>query len=63
VVINGLSGEEMATYFEEFAPIRFDEFINRLEGRATGTVRVSLGIASTFADAERFVAFARTLLS
>lgn len=60
--INGLSGEEMAAYFREFGPIDFDEFINRLAGRATGAVRVSLGIASTFADAERFVAFARTLL-
>jgi molybdenum cofactor sulfurtransferase len=62
-VINGLSGEEMAAYFRELGPISFDEFINRLAGRATGAVRVSLGIASTFADAQRFLAFARTLLS
>ncbi len=62
-VINGLTGEEMATYFREFGPISFDDFINRLAGRATGAVRVSLGIASTFADARRFIEFARTLLS
>jgi len=62
-VINGLSGEEMAAYFQTFGPISFDAFINRLAGRATGAVRVSLGIASTFADAQRFLAFAGTLLS
>jgi selenocysteine lyase/cysteine desulfurase len=62
-VINGLSGEEMTAYFHTFGPISFDAFINRLAGRATGAVRVSLGIASTFADAQRFLAFARTLLS
>jgi molybdenum cofactor sulfurtransferase len=62
-VINGLSGEEMAAYFREFGPISFDDFINRLAGRATGAVRASLGIASTFADAQRLLAFARTLLS
>lgn len=60
--INGLSGEEMAAYFQSFGPISFDDFIERLGGRATGAVRVSLGIASTFADAARFVEFARTLL-
>jgi selenocysteine lyase/cysteine desulfurase len=61
-VINGLTGEDMAAYFREFGPISFDDFINRLAGRATGAVRVSLGIASTFADAQQFMAFARTML-
>ncbi|MBX0331147.1 aminotransferase class V-fold PLP-dependent enzyme [Oscillochloris sp. ZM17-4] len=61
-VINGLTGEDMAAYFREFGPISFDDFINKLAGRATGAVRVSLGIASTFADAQRFMAFARTML-
>ncbi|NNJ13610.1 aminotransferase class V-fold PLP-dependent enzyme [Chloroflexales bacterium ZM16-3] len=61
-VINGLTGEDMAAYFREFGPISFDDFINKLAGRATGAVRVSFGIASTFADAQRFMAFARTML-
>lgn len=62
-VINGLTGEEMAAYFREFGPISFDDFINKLAGRATGAVRVSLGIASTFDDARRFIDFARTMLA
>lgn len=61
-MINGLSGEEMAAYFRAFGPVSFDDFIDRLTGRATGAVRVSLGIASTFGDVERFLDFARTLL-
>jgi selenocysteine lyase/cysteine desulfurase len=62
-VINGLTGEEMAAFFREFGPISFDDFINRLSGRATGAVRVSIGIASTFADAQRFITFARTMIA
>lgn len=52
----------MAAYFRAFGPVSFDDFIDRLTGRATGAVRVSLGIASTFGDVERFLDFARTLL-
>jgi molybdenum cofactor sulfurtransferase len=61
-VINGLSGEDMAAYFCEFGPLSFDDFINRLAGRATGAVRVSLGIASTVGDVERFLGFVRGYL-
>ena len=36
--------------------------ITVMDGKASGAVRISLGIASNFDDAARFVAFARTLL-
>ena len=36
----------------------YDEFRNCVQGKGSGAVRVSLGIASNFADAEAFVAFA-----
>jgi selenocysteine lyase/cysteine desulfurase len=39
---------------------RFLQFITHRGGKSAGAIRVSFGIASTFADAERFLEFART---
>lgn len=40
---------------------RFLQVITHRGGKSAGAIRVSFGIASNLADAERFVAFARTL--
>ncbi|MCP4200870.1 MAG: aminotransferase class V-fold PLP-dependent enzyme [bacterium] len=37
----------------------YDDFRNCVQGKGSGAVRVSLGIASNFADAEAFIEFAR----
>lgn len=37
----------------------YDDFRNCVQGKGSGAVRVSLGIASNFADAQAFVEFAR----
>ena len=37
---------------------RFLQFMQQHNGKSTGAVRVSLGLASNFADVERFLAFA-----
>ena len=37
-----------------------DDFRHCIDGKSTGAVRVSCGIASNFADAYRFVEFAST---
>jgi molybdenum cofactor sulfurtransferase len=39
-----------------------DDFRRCIDGRSTGAVRISLGLASNFADAYRFVQFAETFL-
>jgi selenocysteine lyase/cysteine desulfurase len=61
-VINGLTAEDMAPHFRNHDRMTFEEFITVMDGKAAGAVRVSLGIASNFEDAARFVAFAGTLL-
>ena len=40
-----------------------DDFQMCVDGKSTGAVRVSVGIASNFADVQKFVEFAREFLS
>jgi molybdenum cofactor sulfurtransferase len=59
-----LSRSELTTCFsqpEVEASHRFtlDDFRRCVDGKSTGAVRISLGLASNFADAYRFVEFAR----
>jgi hypothetical protein len=51
--------------FQREERMTFEQFIvamSQKDVEAVGAVRVSLGIASNFADAYRFMAFATTLL-
>ncbi|HEY3382226.1 MAG TPA: aminotransferase class V-fold PLP-dependent enzyme [Vicinamibacterales bacterium] len=60
----GLSPEEMSSCFIRLSDrITYDEFRRCIDGKSTGAVRVSLGIASNFADVRSFVEFARTFLA
>ncbi len=59
----GISGGEIATCFRNSATrLTYDEFRRCIDGKSTGAVRVSLGWASSFADVEAFLGFARDLL-
>ncbi len=66
-VAHGISAEEMAPCFtrsSRLAQHGYTELLDRLEqttGKQPSTHRVSLGIASNFADVWRFVAWLRTL--
>jgi molybdenum cofactor sulfurtransferase len=62
---HGLTEAELASCFQRAERMTFEEFINVMSGRvhdAVGAVRVSVGIATTFADVHRLVEFARTFL-
>jgi selenocysteine lyase/cysteine desulfurase len=48
---------------EETSRFTVDDFRLCVDGKSTGAVRVSFGIASNFADACRFVEFAREFLA
>jgi molybdenum cofactor sulfurtransferase len=59
----GLSAGELGACFATHADrLTLDEFRRCIDAKSTGAVRVSLGLASTFSDVYRFVAFARTFL-
>ncbi len=60
----GISAEEMRSCFLRSADrITYDEFRRCIDGKSTGAVRISLGVASTFADVWAFADFARSFLS
>jgi molybdenum cofactor sulfurtransferase len=62
----GISGDELTNCFVQFQDfehrVTFDDFRRCIDAKSTGAVRVSVGVASTFVDAYRFVAFARSFL-
>jgi selenocysteine lyase/cysteine desulfurase len=59
----GLSSDEMTTCFaRSHERMTYDEFRRCIDGKSTGAVRLSLGLASNFADAAAFLAFAETFL-
>ncbi len=61
-VINALSEADLAPYFHHADRMTFEQFIEAMDGRASGAVRVSVGLATTFGDVHRFMAFARSFL-
>jgi selenocysteine lyase/cysteine desulfurase len=50
---------DMAVLFVDKAARTYEQYIDDIHDRLSGVVRVSLGIASNFADVHRFVEFAR----
>ena len=59
----GISADEMKSCFIRLSDrLTYDEFRRCIDGKSTGAVRISLGVASTFADVSAFVDFARTFL-
>jgi molybdenum cofactor sulfurtransferase len=59
----GLSpGEISACFARGQARMSYEEFRRCIDDKSSGAVRVSLGLASNFADVEAFVSYARTFL-
>ena len=61
----GLSPEQIGQYFRDEEGMSFDELRSRIRasyGMEVGAVRVSVGLASNFADVFRFVRFLRGFL-
>jgi len=60
----GISPEEMTSCFARSSDrITYDDFRRCIDGKGTGAVRISFGLASNFADAWTFVEFARQFLA
>jgi hypothetical protein len=52
----------MADAFRNKDRLDLDEFVQIIDGKTTGAVRASLGLASTFEDVYRFAQFAGTFV-
>jgi molybdenum cofactor sulfurtransferase len=55
---HGLTAAELAPCFRAPEPMTVAQFLRALDGKNPGAVRVSLGLASNFADVYAFVQFA-----
>jgi molybdenum cofactor sulfurtransferase len=61
----GITGTELSSCFhqpEHETHLTIEDFRLCIDGKSTGAVRVSLGLASNLADVEAFVAFATTFV-
>jgi selenocysteine lyase/cysteine desulfurase len=60
----GISPDEIRSCFVRLSDrITYDEFRRCIDGKSTGALRVSLGLATTLADARAFVDFCSSLLA
>ena len=55
----GLDRSELVTCFSTGERMTFDDFRRCIDGKSTGAVRISLGLASNFSDVYTFVQFAK----
>ena len=61
----GITGTELSSCFhqpEHETHLTIDDFRLCIDGKSTGAVRISLGLASNLADVDTFVAFATTFV-
>jgi selenocysteine lyase/cysteine desulfurase len=65
-IAHNITRDEMAECFKSDEPISFDQFTamiqNNSNGKSASTVRISVGLASSFADVYRLIGFARGFL-
>ncbi len=58
----GISADELTSCFVRHDRLTLDEFRRCIDDKSTGAVRISVGLATTFADVYTCIAFARTFL-
>jgi molybdenum cofactor sulfurtransferase len=64
-VAHGLTRAEMSTCFSDDSRMSFNQFLTCLQsidGKSAGAIRISVGLASNFADVYKFVQFASGFL-
>jgi molybdenum cofactor sulfurtransferase len=58
----GFSKEDLEVCFQDKDHHTFEQFLQRIEGKTTGALRASVGIASNFEDVYKYVRFAESFL-
>ena len=54
----GFSRDTLAPCFRDKDTVTFEQFLRQIEGKTTGALRASLGLATTFADVYQYACFA-----
>jgi molybdenum cofactor sulfurtransferase len=58
----GLAREELASLFRHKERMTYEQFLHLIDNRKQGALRVSVGLATNFADVYHFLQFARTII-
>ena len=58
----GLGRADLAETFREKERMSYEQFLHLIDGRKQGALRVSVGLATNFSDAYRFLQFAQTII-
>ncbi|HEX5504284.1 MAG TPA: aminotransferase class V-fold PLP-dependent enzyme [Thermomicrobiales bacterium] len=58
----GFTRDDLIGCFRDQESLAFEQFLRVIEGKTTGALRASLGLASTFADVYAYVQFAETFV-
>lgn len=54
--------KDLEPCFHDQEQLSFEQFVRRIEGKTTGALRASLGLASTFADVYAYLEFAQSFV-
>ncbi|HTP10841.1 MAG TPA: aminotransferase class V-fold PLP-dependent enzyme [Anaerolineae bacterium] len=58
----GFTRDDLAVCFRDKERLTFEQFLHVIDGKTTGALRASLGLATNFADVYKYVQFARTFI-
>jgi selenocysteine lyase/cysteine desulfurase len=58
----GFTREDLAVCFRDKDHLTFEQFLQNIDGKTTGALRASIGLASNFADVYKYVQFAQTFI-
>jgi molybdenum cofactor sulfurtransferase len=58
----GFTREDLAVCFRDKDRITFEQFLRVIDGKTTGALRASIGLATNFADVYKYLQFAETFI-
>jgi selenocysteine lyase/cysteine desulfurase len=58
----GFTKEELVACFRDKDRLTFEQFLHVIDGKTTGALRASIGLATNFADVFKYVQFAETFI-
>ncbi len=58
----GFTKADLLPCFRDKDRLTFEQFLHVIDGKTTGALRASIGLATTFADVHKYVQFARTFI-
>jgi selenocysteine lyase/cysteine desulfurase len=58
----GFTREDLEICFRNKVSQTFEQFLQVIDGKTTGALRASIGLASNFADVFKFVEFAKSFI-